>query len=588
LLVTLEDQHSSVRSAAFSPDGNKVVSVAAEGSAKVSDATTGKALFDLKGRRAEIKDVSFSPDGSLLLALTAKGYCRVWDAQNGEHLADLRASTGPLGSPIFLSGASRIAATAGPAIKVWDARTGQELVTLDAPAAEARRLTVSEDGVRLAGAATDGSVRIWEGLPRAEAFEFAAGMQAISAAFSPKANHLAVCDSVGAVRAWDLTTREEIFYRKGGGSGNWGVDFSADGARMIISRIDTRPKIGGKPYEFDKSIVRMAWDLASEAEVAAREDDAPDPASNRGGETRSRDGSLVATIEGNTIVVRRTVEAVERQRAKEANEAASLRWQLARAEEADKAGDAAVARFHREHLLPLLDNFVAAHPGFPGSWLARGNCLLRLGRIDRALRDYANPAVGLFANSSTRARHARALLATGNADAYRRLMSNWNSETTDAAMVSVLSPEPLPAQPAMLAAAFHSVINHRQPAAVRVVGGLLLRAGRVDESVRALRMSLALRGDGGPPVEEALLALACRQLKRPVEARDWLARASARLDERKTLTAAGDWVGGGAAGIWYLLRPRIPLVDPWIDPLEWDSWFDADILRREGEKLIGQ
>jgi hypothetical protein len=75
-------------------------------------------------------------------------------------------------------------------------------------------------------------------------------------------------------------------------------------------------------------------------------------------------------------------------------------------------------------------------------------------------------------------------------------------------------------------------------------------------------------------------------LTQPAEARRWLAAASELLDRRKHLTAAADWVGSGAIGLWGLTRPRLPISDVWLDPATWDGWFDAETLRAEARAKI--
>jgi WD40 repeat protein/tRNA A-37 threonylcarbamoyl transferase component Bud32 len=586
LLTTFEDLRSSFRTSAFNPDGSRMVSVGSNLVGRVWDATTGKTLFELKGRRAEIDDIAFSPDGTLLTAHSISGLVRVWDAHNGELIGELRAAIGPTALPTVLPGGSRLVAAAGAAIKVLDTRTGQELLTVEGGAADVRRLVISPNGEFVAGASADGSVRIWDGRRRAETFEFEAGMLARTVAFSPDGTHLAACATNGDVRVWDLRSRQEVLSNRAIGSGFWHVDFSPDSARVIVSSPVSRPIPGNRPAEIEKSVLRLAWDLSSESMVEARSGDAPEPDPKRGAEARSPDGRLIARAEGRAVVVRRVLSTFESRSEIEADQAASLRWHMARVEEADKAGDAIAARFHREHLVPLLDRFVAANPGVPGPLQSRGECLLRLSRIPPAMRDFANPAVARSMETSVLARHARALMAIGDADGYRHFVSNWDSTAVAAAAVRLISRDPLPPRPGMFAAVFQQAVTARDPAALRALSGLLLRDGKSADALQAAQMALALRNKDEPPVEEALLALAFHDLKRPDDARRWLAVASERLDRRRHITAAADWVGGGAIGLWELTRPRLPLSDSWPDPASWDGWFDADTLRAEARAKI--
>ena len=229
-----------------------------------------------------------------------------------------------------------------------------------------------------------------------------------------------------------------------------------------------------------------------------------------------------------------------------------------------------------------------ASPDAPGPLLVRADCLLRLRRPEPALRDFANPVVARSTDARALANHARRALCLpqiGNAAGHRRFMSVWDADAEEAAAVSLLSPG-RPVRPSLLNAAFRKAVDSRGPVALRTLGGLLLREGRAAEAVHPLRMALALRAKDNPPIEEALLSLACHAWQLPDEARQWLARASDRLDRRSNLAAAADWIGSGAVGPWALVRPRLPLDEVGFDLGVWDEWFDADTLRHEAEIKI--
>ena len=60
-----------VRSAAFSPDGSRIVTASADNTARIWDAATAKEIAVLRGYR--VNSAAFSPDGSRIV--TARGRC---------------------------------------------------------------------------------------------------------------------------------------------------------------------------------------------------------------------------------------------------------------------------------------------------------------------------------------------------------------------------------------------------------------------------------------------------------------------------------------------------------------------------------
>jgi serine/threonine protein kinase len=144
-----------VRDADFSPDGLRVVTVGADGTARVWDAATGQALTrPLKGDQP-VWHAAMSPDGRRLLTAggdrqTRTPDTRVWDVATGKVLARLPKQTRmPLWAGFSADGA-RVLTVSGPHVgRVWDAATGQPL---GAPVPQVRgdpRGAFSPDGRRV-------------------------------------------------------------------------------------------------------------------------------------------------------------------------------------------------------------------------------------------------------------------------------------------------------------------------------------------------------------------------------------------------------------------------------------------------------
>jgi WD40 repeat protein len=154
----------SLNSAAFSPDGNEIVTASPEGNARVWDARTSRLLATvLEPGAAGVQTAVFARDGRSILTSSADGSARVWDLTSG------RAAVGLLGHSRGVSDAEfspdgSIVVTAGQdgTAKLWDATPREQLAALSGPGGERFvRAAFSPDGSLIAAAGAE-SARVFE------------------------------------------------------------------------------------------------------------------------------------------------------------------------------------------------------------------------------------------------------------------------------------------------------------------------------------------------------------------------------------------------------------------------------------------
>src|SRR5262249_3462956 len=68
------------QSAAFSPDGSRIVTASDDKTARIWDAATAKEIAVLRGHADVLRSAVFSPDGSRIVTASADETARVWDA----------------------------------------------------------------------------------------------------------------------------------------------------------------------------------------------------------------------------------------------------------------------------------------------------------------------------------------------------------------------------------------------------------------------------------------------------------------------------------------------------------------------------
>jgi WD40 repeat protein len=202
----------------YSPDGKKLAA-AADTTATLCDATTGKRLLTLEGHTRGLAGLAFTPRGKRVVTASLDGTVRVWDTATGEaaiilcHGRDperdwvMHLSCSPAGAS-FASGG--IAPRGGSGVRVWDARTGKPRTGFVEESVN--RVAFSGDGRRLASADLHGTVRVWEVGSGQEALTLPWSKKAVTClAWSPDSRRLAVA-SIWSIRVWDFPTGKEALW----------------------------------------------------------------------------------------------------------------------------------------------------------------------------------------------------------------------------------------------------------------------------------------------------------------------------------------------------------------------------------------
>jgi WD40 repeat protein/tRNA A-37 threonylcarbamoyl transferase component Bud32 len=640
LLHELKGHTHLVACVAFSLDGTRLATGSEDRTVRIWDRRDGQLLLEIKGHRSGVWSVAFSSDGSRLATGSLDSTVRLWDAHTGQPLLLLKGHTGSVYGVAFSPDGTRLASAGDQAARLWDVRTGQPLLELKGHAGMVRNVAFSPDGTRLATTSFDKTARVWDACIGQPFLEFKGHTEPVHAvAFSPDGMRLATSSDDHTARLWDAHTGRSLHELKGHTDSVWTVAFSPDGTRLTTGSLDSTARLWdartGQPLHelkghrrvvngvaFSPDGARLAttsydgtarlWDV----QTGELLHELKDLGAIALGAAFSPDGTQLTTTLNNDVIVWNVATGERVPDAKptdplDSNRSPDGRWQalvvdsrvflvdvtwnlgadeqlyrqwatrddpvwhVQELQAARKANDWYAAVYHLNRLLE-------ARPG-DAKLLADRRAI-----VAEAVTRAAQDAVALSA-------HARLELESGKFDDYRKdcaVLSALSDAKDDSltrrlAATCVLAPEALSDLKPLLAAFDRTLTGPKKyPEDLRLQGGLLLRAGQLNEAGN--RLLEAKKEQDETPYEDLLLVLAYHELKQSDDAKQALARAISALERPRQQSVAVSAVLSGNVSPWHVLTGLCQPTGPdWRERmLGWQGCLELKLLRREAEAAL--
>jgi WD40 repeat protein len=240
----------SIRQAAFSPDGQRVVTASEDLSARIWDVRSGTELTRF-AHNEKVWFAAFSPDGRRVVTASGDNVARIWDSSSGKVLVALEHGDKNVSSVLEANfspdGGLVITVSSDGTAWLWTSDTGRNLARFNdgIETLDIIRVIQSNLVTELHHSGVSAAVPTMTGIRQA--------------AFSPNGRMLVTASSNGTAQVWDLETVRSLRILKHGDAVTRAI-FSSDGQLVATASKDHTARVWA--VSDGRELARLSHDAA--------------------------------------------------------------------------------------------------------------------------------------------------------------------------------------------------------------------------------------------------------------------------------------------------------------------------------------
>ena len=206
--ISIRRMHSKgVNSVMFSLDGPTFATVGHDNAAYLWDGKTGNHKITLTGHTKQASCVTYAPDSKTIATGSYDGTIRLWDATTGIHQTTLASAVGGVRALAYSPNGNIIVCGGGNGnVQLWDTQTLKLKSTLTGHTERVKSIAYAPDGNTIATASSDGTVRLWDAATGKSKATLTGYMRINTAAYSPDSKTIVTGNQDGKVHFWDAST----------------------------------------------------------------------------------------------------------------------------------------------------------------------------------------------------------------------------------------------------------------------------------------------------------------------------------------------------------------------------------------------
>jgi WD40 repeat protein/DNA-binding SARP family transcriptional activator len=243
-VAKLDAGHGPVYTARYSPQGQTIALGFGDGTLLLTDRSLARPR-ELLHKGAKVESVAFDRAGDRIAAALDDGTVHVLSPDGARPSVTLRGHRGAvLGVDISADGGRVVGAGKDGSVRLWNVEAGGEGRVIHSGKTAEADVSFSPDAALVVGAGNDGWLRVWDASTGAERRrERVASRELSAAAFSHDGRRYAVAGTDGVIRVWSIVGGPPVAVLRGQRAQIYDIGFGPTSDRIVSAGDDGTARI---------------------------------------------------------------------------------------------------------------------------------------------------------------------------------------------------------------------------------------------------------------------------------------------------------------------------------------------------------